>query len=607
MPGIAGIIAQSTSLESSGAIGAMVGSMEHEPFHRSGTLLNGAMGLRVGWVCDEGSFSDCLPIWNENKDVCVIFSGEHFADRTEMERLRAGGHACSDYTAGSLVHLYEEYGMKFFGMLNGWFSGLLIDLREHKTILFNDRYGLGRIYFHESPDGFFFASEAKALLKVLPQLRRLDLQSFGEFFSCGCVLQNRTLFSGVSLVPGGSVWTFRPGHGVKKESNFSRTVWEQQSVLSEDEYYEKLKETFIRVLPRYLAGERPVGMSLTGGLDSRMIMAWARSGPSGLPCYTHGGPYRECADVKVARRVARLCQQPHQEITVDGKFFSEFPALAMRSVYITDGAMDVSGAVGLFVNRMARKIAPIRLTGNYGSEILRQLVAFKPSFLRESMFAREFIPHVRNAAAVYDAERREGGCSFIAFKQVPWHHYARFALEQSQLTIRSPFLDNDLVGVAYQAPDCLPANQRLAARLIGDGNAALARTPTDRGPLGRPGVSGRIREQYQEFTFKAEYAYDYGMPQWLARIDHLLAPLHLERMFLGRHKYYHFRVWYRDELSRYISDVLLDPRTLSRSYLDGRCVEDLVTAHVKGHRNFTSEIHKLLTSEFIQRQLIEQK
>ena len=51
-----------------------------------------------------------------------------------------------------------------------------------------------------------------------------------------------------------------------------------------------------------------------------------------------------------------------------------------------------------------------------------------------------------------------------------------------------------------------------------------------------------------EFTFKAEYAYDYGMPQWVARIDHVLSPLHLERLFLGRHKYAHYRVWYRDVL-----------------------------------------------------------
>ena len=80
---------------------------------------------------------------------------------------------------------------------------------------------------------------------------------------------------------------------------------------------------------------------------------------------------------------------------------------------------------------------------------------------------------------------------------------------------------------------------------------ALGKIGTDRGIAFRsiPGVN-RALHWYQEFTFKAEYAYDYGMPQWLARLDHIFAPLQLEKLFLGRHKVAHFRVWYRDELSR---------------------------------------------------------
>jgi asparagine synthase (glutamine-hydrolysing) len=116
----------------------------------------------------------------------------------------------------------------------------------------------------------------------------------------------------------------------------------------------------------------------------------------------------------------------------------------------------------------------------------------------------------------------------------------------------------------------------------------------------------RLQHLYQEFTFKAEYAYDYGMPHWLAMSDNMLRQLHLERLFLGRHKFYHFRIWYRDDLSQYIKDVLLDPRTLARPYLNGRCLEQIVTNHIKGYRNYTSEIHRVLTSELFQRTIIEQ-
>ena len=110
-----------------------------------------------------------------------------------------------------------------------------------------------------------------------------------------------------------------------------------------------------------------------------------------------------------------------------------------------------------------------------------------------------------------------------------------------------------------------------------------------------------VFRKFLELTFRAEYAYDYGMPQWLARVDHVCSPLHLERLFLGRHKLLHFRVWYRDKLAEYVRQMLLDPLTLSRPYLNRKSVEVVVEGHLKGDRNHTTEIHKLLTLELLHR------
>jgi asparagine synthase (glutamine-hydrolysing) len=408
------------------------------------------------------------------------------------------------------------------------------------------------------------------------------------------------------LLPGASVWTFTPRQAVKKESYFNKDAWENQPELPASEYYDKLNETFTRILPRYFQGKQRVALSLTGGLDSRMIIASIDPSRK-LPCHTFGGMYRECADVRYARRVAQVCRQHHEVISVTPKFFAEFPALAERSVYYTDGAMDVTGSVELFVNRIAREMSPVRMTGNYGSEILRANVAFKPHPLCESIFEPSFVPILNKAAVTYTSERRVPRTSFIAFKQVPWFHYARLAVEQSQLTLRSPFLDNELVAVAYQAPSDLSVNKTLAHRYIADHNADLGRIPTDRGVVGNPSPpAGKFSTFCQEFMPRAEYVFDYGMPQWLAKLDGWMRPLHVERLFLGRQKFYHFRVWYRNELSCYVKEMLLDPSTLGRPYLNGRRVEQIVTAHVEGRGNYTWEIHKLLTSELIQRQLIEQ-
>jgi len=608
MPGMTGIIGRAALAAAHGSVEPMVRCMLHEKFYNSGTYVNEQMGVGVGWVCHKESFADCMPVWNERKDICLIFSGEVHPDEAELDCLRARGCRFDSNRASYLVWLYEQNGLGFLTGLNGWFSGLIIDIREQKIVLFNDRYGFNRIYCHERAEGFYFSSEAKSLLKVLPDLRRLDYPSVGETVSCGCVLQSRTLFAGVSLLPGASRWTFRPDRAVAKETYFNKSDWENQPRLTGHEYYEKLNETFPGVLRKYLNGNVRTGMSLTGGLDGRMIMAWTTCPPETLPCYTFGGGYRDCTDVAVARQVAKACGQPHQVIPVDGQFLREFSTLAEKVVYVSDGAMDVSGSAELYVNRIAREIAPVRLTGNYGSEILRGNVAFKPGSAKAGVFDSGFERLVNTAHQTYQEEAHCHPLTFIAFKQVPWHHYSRLSVEQSQLTLRSPYLDNDLVSLMYQAPPNLAASTQPSFRLIADGNPALSRIPTDRGGLYRPiPVLTKFRNIYQEFTIRAEYAYDYGMPQWLARIDHVFAPFHLEKLFLGRHKFCHFRVWYRDALSRYLKEMLLDSRARGRPYLQGNRLERMVIDHTAGRGNHTSELHQVLTLELIQRTLIEQK
>jgi len=196
--------------------------------------------------------------------------------------------------------------------------------------------------------------------------------------------------------------------------------------------------------------------------------------------------------------------------------------------------------------------------------------------------------------------------SFAVFRQAPWHHYGLLALEQTQLSLRSPYLDNDFVRTIFRAPESALVNNDISLRLIADGDAALRRIRTDRGFGGDQGrVSAAASRSILEFTFKAEYAYDYGMPQWMARIDHLFSPFHLERLFLGRHKFYHFRVWYRDALSRYVQEMLLDPRTLSRPYLQRNTLEAMVRGHLRGDRNYTTAIHKVLTLELTHRLFLD--
>lgn len=583
MPGINGIISAAQGRRDQ--VSRMTRSLAHEPFYVTGVHDFDAVNLSVGWTALPNSPSASLPFWNETSDVCLIFSGENFMSSQDI--IACGlKQANSKASLGqSLIGLYELQGIDFLEKLNGWFCGILLDFRNAHVFLFNDRYGLGRIYYHQAPEGFYFSSEAKSILAILPKLRNIDLRGVAEFVTCGCVLQNRTLFQGVSLLPAGSKWGFCKER-VTKESYFDPGTWERQSKLGVDQFYDALRETFVRSLPKYFAGPSPIGMSLTGGLDSRLIMAWSGQQPGALPCYSFGGPYRDCADVEIGRRVAAFCGQRHEVISVGESFLTEFPTLAEKSVYVSDGAMDVTGAVELYVNRIARQFAPVRMTGNYGSEIMRSNVAFRPRRIRDELLAEDFLAMTYEASRTYNTERDTHVLSFIAFKQTAWHHYARLSVEQSQLTLRSPYLDNDLVRIMYRAPQEALDGVAVAMRLIHDGNPSLAKLPTDRGVnYDSPLVIGRLRALFAEFIVRAEYACDYGLPQSFCKFDKWLMPLHLERLFLGRHKFYHFRTWYRDHFSSYLRDTLLTQRAKQRPYLSGRALERLVDEHSSGAGN----------------------
>lgn len=596
MPGIMGLIRKGPVERGDRAdLERMVKSAKREPFDVSGVYQDEALGVSVGWVCHEGSFSAGLPFWNAAKDIGLIYVGED---------LSGDGAGPGSGAAGPLVHRYEDRGDGFLTELNGCFSGLLIDRRARRVVLFNDRYGLGRIYVHEDEDAFYFASEAKALLRLLPGSRAIDPAGFAELFAYGCPLDGRTVFSGIGLLPGGSKWVAVPGRPLARESYFKFEAWAERPRLDAKDFRGRFLETFPAVLRRYFGGPQTVGISLTGGLDTRMIMAWAPELPFKLPCYTFGGILRDCADVRIARKVAEACQQRHEVIRINRDFFSEFPALAKRSVLYADGSMDVSGAAELYMNRKAREIAPVRITGNYGDQIVRGVVGFKPLGLRPDIFEDAFGARVREAQETPVLEADNALTSFC-LKQMPWSHYPRHALETSQLTVRSPFLDNDLVGLAFQAPDsCRDLGTSLG--YIREGDPALARMPTDRGfSLPSAPVIGTARRAVRAFSKKAEYAYDYGMPRWLAKLDRGLSALRLERAFLGRHKYYHFRSWYRRELKDYVLATILDLRTLQRPYFRRRALERMVRDHIDGRDNFTQEIHWVLTSELIQRHLIE--
>jgi asparagine synthase (glutamine-hydrolysing) len=580
----------------------MVRSMQYESFYTSGTFFAPELGVYVGWTAHENSFAASQVFFNEQRDIALIVSGECFADSETCSNLRRKGHRLE--TANDwLVHLYEEEGEQFVEKLNGLFSGLLIDKRQGKAFLFNDRYGSERIYWHEAKDGSYFASEAKALLRVLPETREFGEQGLAEFLTYGCTLEGRTLFRNIQLLAAASLWAFERGRCQKKKY-FSPQIWESQPVISNEAFMVKFEETFRRVLPRYFTSQSRIGISLTGGIDTRMIMGCRPDSARDIVCYTFSGETGETFDDRLAARVAKLCGLEHRLLRLGADFLADFASHVDRTVFVTDGCFGATGAHEIYLNKLARQLAPVRLTGNYGSEVLRGVSTFKPLGLSPALFSPDF-KHPSYSAAGPCANGSMHPITFAAFREIPWNLFGGLAASRSQVVFRTPYLDNEMVALAYRAPESLWKSPLPAWQLVKANSTLLSRIPTDRRPSpDTPQPAAALKRFFLETTFKLDYLHNEGWPHWMSPFEAVFARFTRGLKIVGLHKYLHYRQWFRRELSEYVKEVVSNARAQQAPFWNRSFLKKMTTDHVEGHNNYVCEINAVLTLEAVERLLL---
>lgn len=610
MPGITGLFVKQPRGDEEIRLARMLRTMLHEPFYTHGSYVNQAIGLYLGFVSVQNSQSDCMPIWNEDKTLVMFLTGESYADLPVIQGLLRRGHDFNPEDGSFLLHLYEEDPAGFWAGLNGWLNGVIVNLRAQEAILFNDRYGIRRIYFHDSKDSFLFSSEAKSLLAVEPALREMDPRSVGEYFTFDCVLENRTYFRGVELLPPGSAWEFAHGQ-IRKRTYFLPKSLEMLPSMGRPEFIEEFSAAFKRILPRYFRGQ--VGMSLTGGLDTRMIMAGRNPAPGELPCYTFGGSYRDTLDVRLAAKVAGALDQSHAILRLDDQqFLSDYPRHLQRSIYFTDG-LEAADAVDVIpMNKLAREIAPNRMTGKYGSQVLKSLSGFKPRPPMRELFHPDFVQHLDRARDTANHLERNHPLSAMLSQEIPWWWNGFVASESSQVSVRSPFLDNDLIALLYQV-QALPADfgSNYQVEFIRKENPRLMEIPTNHGLGGskNPLISYPTRWVF-EFLNIADKLHvreelPFSLTHLVGRLDSLLSPLRVDRLIMGFGDHRRYRVWFRDQLADFLKDTLLSTNAMNRPYWEGSELERIVVQHVQGRGTYLREIRKTLQIEMIHQVLLE--
>jgi len=606
MAGFAGVIGLKRSKEAEALVDEMLQAMSHEPFYKRGKYINDELGLCVGWVVHPDSFSDCMPVRSKDGNTTIILSGEIFTSEERLQFLRRSGHNATASNGSYLGQLHQEMNENVFEELNGTFCGILVDSRRKTLQLFNDRMGFEKLYFTEGNGGelFHFATESKAILKVVPQTRHFDPQGLAQFINYGSTMAETTLYKGISLLPPASVWEFAPNLSMRKRTYFRPTDWQSDPAIGPAAFQNRFNETFKRILPRYFAGPLQPGISLTGGWDTRMIMACHRAKPASLPCYTFAGETGDTVDVQQARKVAKLLGQEHVILRLQSDFLTDFAKHAERTVYISDGNGDICLSHEIYLNRLARQVTGARVTGNFGSEVLRGVSTFKELPSRSAWANGELKTEISRCRDQWNAGKEEvDETSFAVFREIPWKLSPTFRLANSQLPTRAPFLDNELLKLACSTPLSVRRDSAFPVSLIRSEFPELLRIATDRGEAGNSTrLAKTFRRAFYAGTFKFDYMLNEGMPNFFPIVFDL-QPLH--RALTFGHKYLEYRRWFRGPLRGYAEETLNNGNSFVSGLIGKKAVGRVLAEHVAGTRNQLEQINVWLTLELIHKRLLQ--
>jgi len=584
-------VSRGAHLEIVALAGSMGQSMRYQTSSSNTLLSFPGLGACVGGVGLDSAPSDSTR--DVESMVALTVDG--------MDTCFAGGTAATDAGgchAREILKAYQRTNGIEFLAAPGTCAGVIADPARRRFLLFNDSYGRERIFLHVSGSRLFFSSEAKAILSVVPATRAFDAIGLAELMACGCTLGVHSLFRDIEVLDGGTALVV-DGPDIKRQRYFDHTRLESLEQVSGPEFVEGFTESLRRAANRALK-TATAAVSLTGGLDSRMIMASLDAPPGQAPCYTFGSMYRTTGDVAVARRIAAVCGQPHHVIELGKEFLQSASRDLEEAVYVSDGYLGLSGAAELYCNRKARAIAPGRMTGNWGGELMRGVRAFKYALPKGDFVSPELSAHVKVSAATFTPPS-SNALSAALFQQVPHQGYGRNAIERSQVQVQSPFLDPDVIQWLYRATAATRESAATAAAVIARRPDLLA-IPTNGGLLG-------VRQSWwrrasRRGVIKMEYLTSHGAPDWLARLSSALPARAIETRFLGVDKFHHFRFWIRHDLADLVRDTLAEHRDALAAWFDMHTVNRMVAEHIAGRANHTDAIDKLLTVAIVQKRLL---
>jgi len=625
-PGIVGVVDTEKEDEIGGLLESMCKSAKHENWYKVDQLISPPLAIKrlhLGVLNPETQ-----PIFNEDKTLCIFMDGEVYDYQKERSNLESRGHR---FEIGNdpefVLHLYEEYGKEFVEKLNGLFTIAIWDVSNRKLLIANDRYGLEPLYYAKNSGRFLFASELKAILQDRSFKKEINDEAVAEFFAFDFVLENKTFFKGIDLLPPASILTYQ-------DENLSvRQYWdivfvEECDVRSEDYYVEKLAKLMKESTERRMKGNYRFGIFLSGGLDSRSILATIDKRHYPIHTFTFGTP--ECYDAKFGQMAANKAGTTHHFMELVPNYLA---SSARKGIWLNDGMANCFHFFNISMLEEAKKHFEIGFDGcgcdiTIGGQSLvyfsgpRVYLSYKPLLPQDDDALAKVLYEAHTKAMFTDKMMSKlfsqayylkiKGAAFKSLKRtlskskakLPANKVDYYAIRnvirtwalgpiraRSQLEIRMIAFDNDLFDFYLTMPPELRLHRRIHTKALKKINPDLAKIPNT-----KTGIRSDAPILIGNVAFLVMYV--------IERLKRILA--RLTGIPMRRKRSYHMMdEWMRSELREWTENILLDENTLKRGHFNKGYVNQLIRDHMSGKKDYSRQLLALVTYEIFQRLFVD--
>ena len=370
MCGIAGILTfEPDDRVDLGRLKRMRDVIAHRGPDGAGVFLDGPVGLahrRLAIVDVRGGQQ---PMANEDGTVQIVFNGEVYNHADLRRGLEAGGHFYRTRSdTETIVHAYEEHGGHTPEHLHGMFAFAIWDSVLETLLLARDRLGIKPLYYTVTDRELLFGSEIKSILTALPSAPALDQAQLPEYLANGFVTGEHTLFAGIKRLMPGHTLTWSRKDGLRTRQYWRVPTGTRVTDESFADAAERLRSQLFEAVNRHLMSDVPLGVFLSGGVDSTALASIAsRLVPGPLQTFAVGFADREANELDYARQAAAAIGSEHREVVVSPRqFFSALP----RLIWHEDEPIAFPSSVPLnAVSQLASQHVKVVLTGEGADEL----------------------------------------------------------------------------------------------------------------------------------------------------------------------------------------------------------------------------------------------